>query len=198
LDVHLEDFAIAKVDPAVLAELCKHGILSHAEVDDNGKYKRSVAVALIRAPVDKVVHAVEQVRQHDGGFLNDVNMIHKFKILKDDGDKLRVRIDMRYRYFVLSFKFHIIADVFVREGGRLDLHAVDGKVKDLAIHFRLRPANEGKHTLFFCSMYYDVSSLGWLVDYFLKHHPEIELGVFSGSAPIITLALKETVERMQG
>lgn len=85
MDVHLEDFAIAQVDPSVLAELGKHGILSHAEVDDTGKYKRSVAVALIRAPVDKVVHAVEQVRQHDGGFLNDVNMIHKFKI-----DPLRV------------------------------------------------------------------------------------------------------------
>lgn len=198
MDVHLEDFAIGKVDPSVLAELAQHGILSHAEVDDTGKYKRSVAVALIRAPVEKVVHAVEQVRREDGGFLNDVNMIHKFKVLKDDGDKLRVRIDMRYRYFVLSFKFHIIADVFVREGGRLDLHAVDGKVKDLAIHFRLRPVNDGRETLFFCSMYYDVSSLGWLVDYFLKHHPEIELGVFSGSAPIITLALKETVERMKG
>jgi hypothetical protein len=197
LTVRLEDFAIGRVDPAILADLGEKGVLSHAELDPSGKYERSVSVTLIRAPIEKVVRAVERVRHDNGGFLNDVNMIHKFKILQDDGDRLRVRIDMRYRYVVLSFKFHVVADVFVREGGRLDLHAVEGKVKDLAIHFRLRPVHDGEHTLFYCSMYYDVSSLGWLVDYFLKHHPEIELGVFSASAPVISLALKQTVEAMR-
>ena len=64
-----------------------------------------------------------------------------------------------------------------------------------SVHFRLRSVDDGRRTLVYCSMYFDVRSLGWLVDYFLRHHPEIELGVFSATAPVIVLTLKEHVER---
>jgi hypothetical protein len=36
---------------------------------------------------------------------------------------------------------------------------------------------------------FDIESLGWLVKLFLKHHPEIQFGVFSGCA----LALLESM-----
>jgi hypothetical protein len=89
------------------------------------------------------------------------------------------------------------ADVHVDEQGRLDLIGVAGKPSGLRSHFRAAPVEvDGREqTLVFCSLRFDISSLGWLVDYFLRHHPEIELGVFSATAPVIVLTLKEAVER---
>ena len=192
----VDDFAIARsVDSEVLARLGHHGILNHCERTDDGKYLRSVAVALIKAPTERVVAAVERIRSDKGSFMEEVNIINKFRILEDRGDQLRVRIDLKYRFFMLSFKFHVIADVNTDGKGQLDLYSTAGKLKDLRIHFRLKPVEEGRHSLFFCSMYFDVKSLGWLVDHFLRHHPEIELGVFSATAPVIVLTLKDHVER---
>jgi hypothetical protein len=38
---------------------------------------------------------------------------------------------------------------------------------------------------------FDVQSLGWLVKYFLKHHSEIQHGIFPG----ITLVLLDSIRR---
>jgi len=73
---------------------------------------------------------------------------------------------------------------------------VEGKPQGLRAHFRAQAVvHAGRpQTLVYCSMRFEVKSLGWLVDYFLRHHPEIELGVFSASSPVILLTLKEAVE----
>ena len=40
------------------------------------------------------------------------------------------------------------------------------------------------------SVTYDIYSLGWLVKYFLRHHPEIQLGVFPGTVLTILDSLR--------
>lgn len=191
----VSDFAVGRiVDPELLARLGLHGILCHVERLADGTLVRSVAVALITAPKEEVVAAVERIRTEDGGFLKELNIIERFRIIEDRKDSLRIRLDLRYRFFILRFGFHVVAEVSIGEDGTMDLVSVGGKPKNLVIHFRLVPV-EGDQTLFYCSLRYDVRSLGWLTDYFLRHHPEIELGVFSATAPVIVLTLKEHVER---
>jgi hypothetical protein len=195
-DIQVADFAIGRtVAPEVLARLGQEGILNHVEQASDGTLLRSVAVALIDAPLSEVVTAVRQIRTHQGGFLRDVNIIHRLRILEDRPDGLRIRLELRYRFFVLRFKFEVDADVVVDEEGRLDLTGVRGKPQGLRAHFRVQPVADGEKTLAYCSLRFDVNSLGWLVDYFLRHHPEIELGVFSATAPVIVLTLKQAVER---
>ena len=192
-----EDFAIGRVlGRDALAELGREGVLVHVELGPDGAYRRTVAVALVDAPIDEVRQAVARVRTESGGFLNNLNMISGFKILEDSGERMRVRIDTRYRFFILRLGLHVIVEIALPGDGSLDLHTVGGRIRDLRAHFRLRPAGEDdRQTLFYCSLSYDVRSVGWLVDYFLRHHPEVEMGVFAATAPVIAYALKEQVER---
>ena len=196
----ISDFAIGRlVDTRVLGQLGAEGILNHVERTPKGTLLRSVAVALVDAPLNKVVDQVQQIRSQRGGFLRDVNIINKVTFLRQDGDRLRLRLELLYRFFLFRTKFHVEADVTVGEDGSLDLVGVSGKPQGLRAHFRAQPvvvAKDGpEQTLVFCSLRFDVHSLGWLVDYFLRHHPEIELGVFSATAPVIVLTLKEAVEK---
>lgn len=192
------DFAIGRlVEPEVLGRLGQEGILNHVERAPDGTLLRSVAAALVDAPLPRVEEEVRRIKTHQGGFLQHVNLIHKVTVLRDGPEGLRVRLALRYRFLLFRTTFEVDADVVTREGASLDLVGVSGKPSGLRAHFRAVPvAPDGRpQTLVYCSLRFDVSSLGWLVDYFLKHHPEIELGVFSATAPVIVLTLKEAVER---
>jgi hypothetical protein len=41
---------------------------------------------------------------------------------------------------------------------------------------------------------FEVKSLGWLAKYFLKHHPEIQYGIFPGVALALLDSLKRAAE----
>jgi hypothetical protein len=195
--IDVRDFAIGRiVSSDTLAALGETGILNHVERDADGTLLRSVAVVLIDAPLERVAAEVKKIRSNQGGFLAKMNMIHSVKVLDDDGDRLRIRLLLRYRYLLFSAKFQFDADVVVGNDGRLDMIGVDGKPSGFKAHFRAEPVERGgrPQTIVVCSVRFDVRSMGWLVDTFLRHHPEIELGVFSASAPVILLTLKEAVE----
>lgn len=195
------DFAIGRgVAPEVLARLCQEGILNHVERAQDGTLLRSVAVALVEAPLERVVEEVRRIRTHEGGFLRDVNLIHRVQVLTGPPGGLRLRLAMRYRFLFFRTTFEVDADVLLGEGASLDLVGVSGKPSGLRAHFRALPVSPAgrPETLVFCSLRFDIASLGWLVDYFLRHHPEIELGVFSATAPVIVLTLKEAVEGVPG
>ena len=69
----ISDFAIGRlVDTRVLGQLGAEGILNHVERTPEGTLLRSVAVALVDAPLDKVVDQVQQIRTQRGGFLRDL------------------------------------------------------------------------------------------------------------------------------
>ncbi|MFH2009596.1 MAG: hypothetical protein ABI333_23590 [bacterium] len=196
--LEIRDFAIGRcVSPEVLARLGREGILNHVEQAPDGTLLRSVAVALVDAPLEAIVSEVRGIKTRQGGFLRDVNIIHKVTVLQERPQGLRIRLELRYRFLLFRTTFRVDADVTVDEEGRLDLVGIKGKPEGLKAHFRAQPVDvgEGPQSLVFCSLRFEVSSLGWLVDYFLRHHPEIELGVFSATAPVIVLTLKEAVEK---
>ena len=77
--VRTEDFAIGRlVEPATLVALGREGLLIHVELSETGAYQRSVAVALVDAPLETVREAVAGIVP-DGGFLNNLNMISGFE-----------------------------------------------------------------------------------------------------------------------
>lgn len=198
-NLEIGDFAIGRLlEAPILGQLTTEGILNHVEQAPDGTLLRSVAVALVNAPLSQVTSEVQRIRTHRGGFLRDVNIINKVQFLGEDGDRLRIRLELRYRFFLFRTKFTVDADVTVDDNGSLDLVGTSGKPQGLQAHFRAQPVTvtEGgpEQTLVYCSLRFDVHSLGWLVDYFLRHHPEIELGVFSATAPVIVLTLKQAVE----
>ena len=45
--------------------------------------------------------------------------------------------------------------------------------------------DQGASTILYVSCFFDILSLGWLVRFVLKHHPEIRDGVFAGTALVL-------------
>jgi len=60
--------------------------------------------------------------------------------------------------------------------------------------FELSPLDDGRATLIHAHGEYDAMSLGWLVKFFLKHHPEILHGVFPGTVLVLLDAMRRAAE----
>ena len=41
---------------------------------------------------------------------------------------------------------------------------------------------------------FDLMSLGWLAKYFLRHHPEIQFGIFPGVALVLVDSLRRALD----
>jgi hypothetical protein len=110
-------------------------------------------------------------------------------ISKVKRDGARVNVQLRFRISLFSVGFQFEADATQHEGEWLEIRWVSGEPRELRIRFDLTPVADGCVVQAFCG--FDLSSLGWLVKYFLKHHPEIQWGVFPGSALVLLESLKK-------
>jgi hypothetical protein len=115
-----------------------------------------------------------------------IPMIHH---MHREGD--RVTSKLRFRIALFSVGFGFTADASYEEGRWLELRWVSGEPRALRIRFELAPVEGG--TVVYAGVAFDVMSLGWLVKFFLKHHPEILYGVFPGSALTLYEALRKSV-----
>jgi hypothetical protein len=113
-----------------------------------------------------------------------VPMIHRVKL---EGE--RVSMQLRFRVSLLSAGFGFVADVAREPGRALELRYVSGEPRAMHIRFELAPESGG--TVVSIGVAFDIHSLGWLVNFFLKNHPEIQFGVFPGSA----LSLLDAIAR---
>lgn len=102
-------------------------------------------------------------------------------------DRVRVRDDaaefllrMKLAFFSVSFSFE--SEIRQTPGKTLDLRYLRGDPKDIRIRYDVLPLNGGSESAIFVHVGFDIDSLGWLVKFFLKHHPEIQFGVFPGCA----------------
>jgi ribosome-associated toxin RatA of RatAB toxin-antitoxin module len=154
--------------------------LIHIESDAHGWPKSATASGVIRVPPSRLWEAISDVE----GYANRVPMLDK---VTREGDRVTVRL--RFRITLFSVHFQFVADARYEEGRWLELAYVSGEPSALKLRFELEEDPQG--TLLHASIAFDVDSLGWLVKYFLKHHPEIKFGIFPGSA----LALHESMRR---
>jgi carbon monoxide dehydrogenase subunit G len=130
--------------------------------------------------------AVWRVVRDLAGYSRSVPMIDRVEV---DGD--RVTMKLRFRLAVFSARFGFSARMSSEEERWLALSYLSGEPAGIQIRFELCPLDEGRATLLAASISFDIQSLGWLVKFFLRHHPEIRYGVYTGS----TLVLLDSVRR---
>jgi carbon monoxide dehydrogenase subunit G len=106
------------------------------------------------------------------------------------GDTVEVELKFRVGFFSAGFTF--TADATFEDEKWLELRWVSGEPRDIRLRFTLTPVDDGTACLVEGDASFDVQSLGWLVKYFLKHHPEIQHGIFPG----VSLVLVDTLRRI--
>ena len=74
----------------------------------------------------------------------------------------------------------------------LELKWVSGEPRNIHLRFHVVPSADGQTCTLTTQAAFDVRSLGWLAKYFLKHHPEIQYGIFPG----VALALFDSIRRV--
>ena len=113
-------------------------------------------------------------------------MIHR---IKRDGDRVTVQLKFKVAFFSVGFEF--VADATRDEGRRLELRWVSGEPRAIRLGFEIAPGADPSECVLHVDGSFDVHSLGWLAKYFLKHHPEIEFGIYPG----VVLALLDSMRR---
>jgi ribosome-associated toxin RatA of RatAB toxin-antitoxin module len=152
-------------------------------VDGAGLPIGATAAARVAAPPERVWAVVSDV----ASYAAHIPMISK---VKREGD--RVAVHLKFRISLFSVGFDFTADGTYQEGKWLELRWVSGEPRELRIRFDLAPVEAATVVHVMCG--FDLNSLGWLVKYFLKHHPEIQFGIFPGSALTLLESMKKAVE----
>jgi hypothetical protein len=116
-------------------------------------------------------------------------MVHR---ARREGDQ--VTIDLRFKIGFFSVGFAFSARVAWEPEKWLELRWTSGEPRDIRLRFSLAPLDGGRACLVEGDGEFDLTSLGWLTRYFLRHHPEIQLGIFPG----VALALVDTLRRASG
>jgi ribosome-associated toxin RatA of RatAB toxin-antitoxin module len=153
------------------------------QMDAEGRPRGASAEARIEAPVARVWAVVADV----GGYAQRIPMIHRVTL---DGD--RVTVDLRFRVSLLSVGFQFVAAVTKEPERWLELRGLSGEPRGIRLRFELSPLDDGRACMLRGDGEFDVMSLGWLAKYFLRHHPEIEYGIFPG----VALALVESMRKV--
>ncbi len=143
----------------------------------------ATAAVRIAEPADKVWAVVADVQR---------GTAHIPMISKVNREDTRVTVHLKFRISLFSVGFDFAADATQQDGEWLELRWVSGEPRELRIRFDLAPVSDGTVVQVFCG--FDLSSLGWLVKFFLKHHPEIQFGVFPGSALTLLDSTRKAVE----
>jgi ribosome-associated toxin RatA of RatAB toxin-antitoxin module len=161
-----------------------HGPRVQVHLGPDKKPVGATAAARIETTRERLWAVISDVSSYAGR----VPMMHR---VHRDGD--RIHAQLRFRIALFSVGFEFTADARYEDGKWLELTHVAGEPKGLKLRFELSPTQNGA-TLVHAFIAFDVMSLGWLVKFFLKHHPEIRFGVFPGSALVLLDSVRRAVE----
>jgi hypothetical protein len=153
------------------------------ELDGDGRPLGAVATTIVAATPARVWSRIFDV----DGYPGIVPMIHK---VKREGE--RVHVQLRFRISLFSVGFEFTADVRYEDERWLELRWAAGEPRGLRIRFDLDDDAAGSRLR--AGIWFDVFSLGWLAKYFLKHHPEIQYGIFPGSALVMVESIRKAAE----
>jgi ribosome-associated toxin RatA of RatAB toxin-antitoxin module len=154
------------------------------DLDAAGKPIGATATARIAASPARVWQFIENVE----GYSGIVPMLHK---VKRQGD--RVTVHLKFKISLFSVGFDFTADATYEAAKWLELRWVAGEPRALRIRYELEDGGDGSCRVR-CYITFDTFSLGWLAKYFLKHHPEIQFGIFPGCALALVDAMKRAAE----
>ena len=143
------------------------------------------AVMRIAAPLARVWQVVSEVDR----YAERVPMVSK---VRRQGD--RVQVDLKFKVALFTAGFEFTADVAMEKERWLELRWVAGEPRGIRLRFELTSIEGGAATLIRGDGEFDAMSLGWLVKFFLKHHPEIQHGIFPGTTLVLLDAMRRAAE----
>jgi hypothetical protein len=182
--------SLAGLDGAKLPDGLEAGPLLRL-IYRGGRPRAAAALVLVKAPADVLWGIVGDIDR----FPKLIRMVHSVRHLPPTPEGVQVvRVNLRFKVAFFSTKFDFVATR--REVGerRVEVYYLSGKVRDVAIEIEVLPVSEDRSVLR-CHVGFDPLSLGWLVKVFLRHHPEIEWGLHTGSVMSITSAACEAAEK---
>jgi carbon monoxide dehydrogenase subunit G len=158
------------------------GPIVHVRESSDHRPIGASASTRVAAPPSRVWEVIADLERYPGR----VPMIHR---VRRSGD--RITIDLKFKVAFFSVGFTFVADATYEAERWLELRWVSGEPRDIRLRFDLEPADDGRACIVRGDGEFDVHSVGWLAKYFLKHHPEIEYGIFPG----VALSLIDSIRR---
>ena len=158
------------------------GPVVRVTLDPSGRPISAAATGRIERPASRVWETIYDIER----FARFLPMVNHARRVGDD-----VTFDLKFRVGFFSAGFEFTAAARYEAGKWLALAWKSGEPRDIKLRFTLTPIDGGAACLVETEASFDVQSLGWLVKYFLKHHAEIQHGIFPG----ITLVLLDSIRR---
>ena len=154
---------------------------------ENGSPVGATAVARIDRAASDVWPVLVEIER----FAGRLPMIHRASRRGDE-----IVLDLRFKVgLIFSVGFQFVARIVQGPGHRLELRWISGEPRDVLLRFELTALDGEGACLVESEGAFDVMSLGWLAKYFLKHHPEIQFGIFPGVALVLIDSLRRAVEQ---
>jgi len=142
-------------------------------MDAAGRVQRASAVMRIDAPVKRVWQLVDDVE----GYAGRIPMIHR---VVRRGNHATLQLKFKLSLFSVGFEF--VVDIVRVPERSLELRWVSGEPEGIRLGYELAPLDDGAACELRAVGEFDLMRLGWFAKFFLRHHPEIELGVLPGVA----------------
>jgi hypothetical protein len=168
-----------------MSEDHRHPVV-HVRVADDGKPLGASATARIDRPVADVWAVIVDIER----FGAEIPMVSRVRRNGDD-----VIFDLKFKIGFFSVGFQFTARATYEAERWLDLRWVAGEPRDIVLRFDLSPLDDGRACLVSGAGEFDMMSVGWLAKYFLRHHPEIQFGIFPGVALVLIDSLRRAVAR---
>jgi uncharacterized protein YndB with AHSA1/START domain len=162
----------------------REGPVVRVRLAPDGRPLGAAASTQIDRPVAEVWAAISDLER----YARHLPMVHR---ATQRGDNVKFELKFRVGFFSVGFEF--TADATYEAEKWLELRWTSGEPKDIRLRFELSPTDDGKGCLVEGDGEFDLHSLGWLVKYFLKHHPEIQHGIFPGVALVLVDSLRRAV-----
>jgi hypothetical protein len=147
-----------------------------------GRPVRAAARGRIESPAPHVWETIFDVER----FAQKLPMVDR---ARRRGDTVEFELKFKVGFFSAGFDF--TTKMSYEPGKWLVYDWTAGEPRGICLRFELTPIEGESACMVQTEAGFDVQSLGWLVKYFLKHHPEIQHGIFPG----ITLVLLDSIRR---
>ncbi len=151
---------------------------------DGERPRAAAALMAVAAPAEVLWSIVGDIDR----FPKLIRMVHSVRHLDPTPAGVDVvEVNLRFKLAFFSTKFDFVATRETTGERRVEVHYLRGKVRDVVIEIEVLEL-DAEHSVLRCHVGFDPLALGWLVKIFLRHHPEIEWGLHTGSVMSITSA----------
>jgi ribosome-associated toxin RatA of RatAB toxin-antitoxin module len=145
----------------------------------------ATATARVAAPLGRVWTVLSDVER----FSRLMPMVSGVRRRGED-----LAFDLKFKVGFFSAGFEFVARITLVKEKEVAIRWVSGEPRDLLLRFTMAPLEEDGACTVDIEATFELESLGWLVKFFLKNHPEIRHGIFPGVALVLHDSLRRALE----